>query len=81
MPSLKSIVLRHDVDRRPQNSLNLAKIESKLGLKGVYNFRVVPESWFLYLKVSIRDKVNPEMNNELEEKGYRIHSTPIFAGA
>ena len=26
-------------------------------------------------KVSIRDKVNPEMNNELEEKGYRIHST------
>ncbi len=26
-------------------------------------------------KVSIRDRVNPEMNNDLEEKGYRIHST------
>ncbi len=44
-PSLKSIMLRHDVDKRPQNSLTLAKIESELGLNGVYNFRIVPESW------------------------------------
>lgn len=44
-PSSRSIVLRHDVDKRPQNSLKLAKLESDLGLKGVYNFRIVPKSW------------------------------------
>lgn len=41
----RSIVLRHDVDKRPQNSLRLAKIESELGLKGVYNFRILACSW------------------------------------
>ena len=174
-PLSRTIVLRHDVDKRPQNSLTTARIEHEHGIKGVYNFRVVSCSWdeeiikeisslgheigyhyenlsihkgnhekaiedfklnleklrklvqvstitmhgspkskhdsrdlwkknkykdlgligepyydvdfskVLYLtdtgrrwdgsKVSIRDKVNPEMNNELEEKGYSIHST------
>jgi len=41
----KSIILRHDVDSKPYNSLVLAKIENSLGLKGVYNFRAVPDSW------------------------------------
>ncbi len=171
----RTIILRHDVDARPQNSLALAKIEQKLGLMGVYNFRAVPVSWdeeiikeiaalgheigyhyedlaickgdhekafsnfkenlenlrklvpvstitmhgsptsrhdsrdlwnhynykdleligepyfdvdfskVLYLtdtgrkwdgsKVSIRDRVNPDMNHQLSQKGYRIHST------
>ena len=44
-PLKRSIVLRHDVDNRPQNSLELAKIESGLGMKGTYNFRIVPCSW------------------------------------
>ncbi len=44
-PIPKCIVLRHDVDRRPQNSLTTARIEHKLGLKGTYNFRAVPQSW------------------------------------
>jgi hypothetical protein len=44
-PLPRSIVLRHDVDNRPQNSLKLAKIESGFGLKGTYNFRIVPCSW------------------------------------
>jgi hypothetical protein len=38
-PLSRCIILRHDVDRQPANSLTLAKIESKLGLKGVYYFR------------------------------------------
>ena len=41
----KTVVLRHDVDRLPENALKIAKIESRLGIKGSYYFRAVPESW------------------------------------
>ncbi|MES2588254.1 MAG: hypothetical protein V4622_04685 [Bacteroidota bacterium] len=44
-PQEKSIVLRHDVDLLPKNSLLFAKIQAELGIKGVYYFRAVPESW------------------------------------
>ncbi len=40
----KFIILRHDVDRLPQNALTLAKIENSFGIKGTYYFRIVPES-------------------------------------
>ena len=41
----KVIVLRHDVDLLPKNSLSFAKIQASLGIKGSYYFRAVPESW------------------------------------
>ena len=41
----KHIILRHDVDLLPKNSLKFAIIQSKLGIKGTYYFRSVPESW------------------------------------
>lgn len=44
-PEKKSIVLRHDVDLLPKNSLAFAKIQNELGIRGVYYFRAVPESW------------------------------------
>ncbi len=44
-PKVKSIVLRHDVDLLPYNSLAFAKIQAEKGIKGSYYFRVVPESW------------------------------------
>jgi hypothetical protein len=44
-PLPKSIVLRHDVDLLPCNSLLFAQIQSQKGVKGVYYFRAVPESW------------------------------------
>lgn len=44
-PDLKSVVLRHDVDLLPYNSLNFARIQNELGIKGTYYFRAVPESW------------------------------------
>ncbi|MEI8201418.1 MAG: hypothetical protein WCH34_00280 [Bacteroidota bacterium] len=44
-PSAKTIVLRHDVDLLPYNSLRFAKIQSQLEIKGTYYFRAVPESW------------------------------------
>ena len=39
------IILRHDVDLKPQNSLATARIENELGWQAVYYFRAVPESW------------------------------------
>ena len=40
----KFIVLRHDVDAKPQNSLRTAQIEHSLGAKATYYFRVGRES-------------------------------------
>lgn len=39
------VMLRHDVDMKPQNSLRIAQIEKELGWKATYYFRAVPESW------------------------------------
>ena len=43
--SKKVILLRHDVDLLPYNSLRFAEIQAKLGIRGTYYFRAVPESW------------------------------------
>lgn len=61
-PIDKSIVLRHDVDLLPQNSLNFAKIQHSQGIIGVYYFRAVPESW--------DEIVIKEINNLGHEIGY-----------
>ena len=39
------VILRHDVDKLPKNSLATARIENSLGIKASYYFRAVPESW------------------------------------
>ncbi len=41
----QSLVLRHDVDLLPENSLRIARMEAQLGMSGIYYFRAVPESW------------------------------------
>lgn len=41
----ESLILRHDVDLKPANSLRTARIEADLGLFGIYYFRAVPQSW------------------------------------
>ena len=38
------IIMRHDVEAVPENSLVFAQIEHKLGIKASYYFRVVPKS-------------------------------------
>jgi len=45
IPKPKSIILRHDVDRNPQNAFKVANLENKLGIKSTYYFRSVPQSW------------------------------------
>ena len=44
-PKERSVVLRHDVDLLPYNSLKFAEIQARKGVKGVYYFRAVPKSW------------------------------------
>ncbi len=43
-PSGKILILRHDVDKLPLQSLKKAKIENELGIRSTYYFRIVPES-------------------------------------
>jgi hypothetical protein len=43
-PAGKVVILRHDVDKKPSNSVRLARIENKLGIRASYMFRIVPES-------------------------------------
>jgi len=44
-PKNRFIILRHDVDKLPGNSLKTAKIENKLEINGTYYFRSVKESY------------------------------------
>jgi len=44
-PKERSIVLRHDVDLLPLNSLAFARIQAKKKVAGTYYFRAVPKSW------------------------------------
>lgn len=43
----REVLLRHDVDLRPQHSLRIAQIEAEMGFHAIYYFRMVPESWDL----------------------------------
>src|SRR5450759_456121 len=44
-PANKVIVLRHDVDSLPRNSLQFARIQADKGIRGVYYFRIVSQSY------------------------------------
>ena len=45
IPETNYVVLRHDVDLKPQNSLATAQMEARMGITATYYFRAVPESW------------------------------------
>lgn len=40
-----AVILRHDVDARPANSVRCAQMEKQLGISGTYYFRTVPGAW------------------------------------
>lgn len=44
-PNKKYILMRHDVDRKPQNSLAMAKLEASLGVRATYYFRTIKETF------------------------------------
>ncbi len=41
----KTVILRHDVDRKPLNSLRIAELEAEKGIHASYYFRIVKESF------------------------------------
>jgi hypothetical protein len=59
-PSDKSIVLRHDVDLKPENSLRFARIQHDYGIKGTYYFRAKSYSW------------KPKIVKEIHDLGHEI---------
>ena len=71
-PKNKTIVLRHDVDLMPENSLKFAEIQHQNGVKGVYYFRAVKESWDERIIKKIRD-----MGHEI---GYHYENLTICKG-
>lgn len=44
-PAVKAVVLRHDIDKKSKNALQVAKLLNKKSIKGTFYFRVVPGSW------------------------------------
>lgn len=71
-PKNKVIILRHDVDLLPQNSLEFAKIQTEMGIKGTYYFRAVPESW--------DEKIIAEIANLGHEVGYHYENMDVCKG-
>jgi hypothetical protein len=59
-PLEKVIILRHDVDLKPENSLATARIERELGISGSYYYRIIPESF------------RPEIIREIASLGHEV---------
>lgn len=59
-------IIRHDVDRKPLNSLEIAKLERSLEIKGTYYFRIVPESYDLQIMEKI-SKMGHEIGYHYED--------------
>ena len=66
------VILRHDVDLKPQNSLEVAKDEKNLGAKASYYFRAVPESW--------DDDIIRQIHQMGHEVGYHYESLTTCNG-
>jgi len=64
--SSAKVIMRHDVDRNPQNSAKIALIENSLGIKGTYFFRIVPESNDLNIMTEIA-KLGHEIGYHYED--------------
>lgn len=59
-PLDKFIILRHDVDLKPERSLHIAKLESELGISSTYYFRM------------IREVYKPELIKKIAAFGHEI---------
>jgi hypothetical protein len=71
-PPGKIIILRHDVDDRPENSVATAVLENKLGIRGSYYFRIVKQSFNERIILQIK-----ELNHEI---GYHYEDMALNGG-
>ena len=56
----KVVILRHDVDRLPWNSLKTARLEDEFGIRATYFFRTIPQTF------------KPEIIKEIAGMGHEI---------
>lgn len=68
----KFVVLRHDVDKRPEYSLNIARLESRLGISSTYYFKYHPS---IFIPSIIR-----EISDLGHEIGYHYEDLAICKG-
>ena len=68
----RSMILRHDVDLRADNSLAIAMIEAEMGIRSTYYFRIVPQSNQPEIIKSI-----VELGHEI---GYHYEDLSLFKG-
>lgn len=54
-PEISCIMLRHDVDRRPENAFEMADLERRLGVRSTYYFRSLPCSFVPAIIEQIHD--------------------------
>jgi hypothetical protein len=54
-PKKKSIALRHDIDRRPQNAMKMAELEAEAKIAATYYFRSIPSVFKLGVIQRISD--------------------------
>jgi hypothetical protein len=71
-PSQGTVVLRHDVDKSPLNSLNFAHIQKDLGFHCTYYFRIVSESF--------QPKIMEEIASLGHEIGYHYEDLTLCKG-
>jgi hypothetical protein len=67
----RSIILRHDVDSLPENSLKFARIQAEKGIRGTYYFRIVPESF--------DENIIKEIYSLGHEVGYHYEDVSLIA--
>jgi hypothetical protein len=68
----KILFLRHDVDRYPNNALKMARIESEMGIKTTYYFRII-KSVFV-------EKIIKEIVSIGHEIGYHYEDLALNGG-
>lgn len=56
----KSLIIRHDIDRKPKNALKMAKLEKKYKIKSVYYFRTKKNS------------LDPKIIKQITKMGHEI---------
>jgi hypothetical protein len=70
-PYKKGIILRHDVDALPENSLQLARVQAEKGIQATYYFRTGAESF--------DEKIIKEIYSLGHEVGYHYEDVSLAA--
>lgn len=68
-PADRVVLLRHDVDKRPENSFAFAVIENEMGVAGTYYFRILP--------CSFNESIITIINNLGHEIGYHYEDMDL----